>query len=95
MIVGGLLTFATRLSFIAAEGRFELPRWFRAALPYVPIATLTAIIVPDVAMPGGALHLSPANPRLVAACAAVAIAAVTRSVFLTIAGGFAVLLLVH
>jgi branched-subunit amino acid transport protein len=91
LAVGGAITFATRLSFIAAEGRFAVPRWFRAMLPYVPVATLTAIIVPDLARPGGAWDVSAGNPRLIAGCAAIAIAAVSRNVLLTIAGGFVVL----
>jgi branched-subunit amino acid transport protein len=94
MLAGGAVTFAIRLSFIAAEGRVALPRWFRATLPYVPVATLTAIIVPEVVMPGGRLALSLANGRLVAGCVAVAIAAVTRNVLVTIAVGFGVLFLV-
>ena len=89
MIAGGLLTFLTRLSFIAAEGRFAVPRWFRAALPYVPVATLTAIIVPELARPGGPWDLSLRNSRLVAGAVAVIVAAVSRSVLLTIVVGFA------
>jgi branched-subunit amino acid transport protein len=95
MIAGGAVTFAIRLSFIAAEGRVALPRWFRAMLPFVPVATLTAIVAPELVMPGGAVQLSLANGRLVAGCAAIAIAAATRNVLVTIAGGFAVLWLVH
>jgi branched-subunit amino acid transport protein len=91
LAAGGAITFATRLSFIAAEGRFAVPRWFRAMLPYVPVATLTAIIVPELARPGGAWDLSPRNPRLVAGCAAIAISALSKNVLLTIAGGFVVL----
>lgn len=95
MAACGAVTFAARLSFIAAEGRYAPPRWFRAMLPFVPIATLTAIVVPEVARPGGALDLSPGNARLVAGLAAAAVAAVTRNVLLTIALGFAVLWAVH
>jgi branched-subunit amino acid transport protein len=95
MVVSGLLTFGIRLSFIAAEGRFEMPAWFRAMLPFVPIATLTAIIVPELFLTGGAWNVSPGNERLVAGVVAIAVAAVTRSVLLTLAVGFAVLLIVH
>jgi branched-subunit amino acid transport protein len=94
LVACGALTFATRFSFIAAEGRFEAPAWFRKMLPFVPIATLTAIIAPGLAVPGGSWDLSLHNGRLVAGCAAIAIAATTRNVLLTIAGGFAVLWLV-
>lgn len=91
LAAGGAITFATRLSFIAAEGRLAVPRWFRAMLPYVPVATLTAIVAPELARPGGGWDLSAANPRLVAGCAAIAIAALTRNALLTIASGFALL----
>lgn len=91
LLACGALTFATRLSFIAAEGRYAAPAWFRNMLPFVPIATLTAIIVPELARPGGAWDLSLRNGRLVAGLAAIAIAVATRSVLFTIAGGFAVL----
>ncbi len=91
----GAVTFVTRLSFIAAEGRFEAPAWFRAMLPYVPIATLTAIVAPELARPGGTWDVSLANGRLVAGLVAAAVAAATRNVLLTIAIGFAVLWLVR
>ncbi len=95
MLAGGLVTFAFRASFIAAEGRVTLPAWFRAMLPYVPVATLTAIVVPALLRPGGAWDLSPGNARLVAGAVAVVVAAVTRSVLGTIAAGFAVLLAIQ
>jgi branched-subunit amino acid transport protein len=94
LLAGGAITFATRLSFIAAEGRYPVPGWFRLTLPWVPIATLTAIIVPELARPGGAWDLSLGNARLVAGAVAIAVAAATRHVLLTIAVGFAVLLVV-
>ncbi len=88
ILAGGLVTFLTRLSFIAAEGRFAVPAWFRAMLPFVPVATLTAIIAPALVHPGGAWQVSLSNPRLVAGALAVAAAAIWRNVFLTLAVGF-------
>ena len=93
MVVCGLLTFALRLSFIAAEGRVSFPRWFRVVLPFVPVATLTALVAPDLLMPHGALWWSWHNARLMAGLVAIAIAAVTRSVLWTLLGGFAALAL--
>ncbi len=95
MAAGGLITFLTRLSFIAAEGKISVPRWFRAMLPFVPVATLTAIIVPAILRPGGPWQVSLENPRLVAGAAALVVAAVTRNVLVTILVGFAVFLGVH
>jgi branched-subunit amino acid transport protein len=93
MVVCGLVTFALRLSFIAAEGRVTFPRWFRVLLPFVPVATLTALVVPELLLSQGALWLSWNNARLVAGLVAIVIAAATRSVLWTLVGGFAVLAL--
>jgi branched-subunit amino acid transport protein len=95
MVAGGIATFLTRLSFIAFEGRVSVPRWFRAMLPFVPVATLTALVVPALLRPGGTWNLSPANPRLVAGVVAVLVAALSRNVLLTILIGFAVFLGLH
>jgi len=92
MVAGGIVTFLTRLSFIASEGRFSVPRWFRAMLPFVPVAVLTALIAPALLRPGGTWNASPASPRLLAGLVAVGVAAASRSVLLTIVIGFAVFL---
>jgi len=92
MVLGGLLTFLTRLSFIAAEGRLSVPGWFRSMLPFVPVATLTALIAPAVLRPGGAWAGLSGNPRLVAGAAAVVVAALSRNVLLTLSLGFATFL---
>ncbi len=95
MLAGGLLTFLTRLSFIAAEGRVAVPAWFRATLPFVPVATLTAIIAPALVRTGGRWELSPGNAPLVAGVVAIAVAAWRRNVLLTIVVGFAVFVLLR
>ncbi|WP_029048788.1 AzlD domain-containing protein [Cupriavidus sp. amp6] len=91
-LAAGLATFLIHLSFIAVEGRVRLPAWFRTALQFVPAAMLSALIAPDLLMQGGELALTPTNARLVAGVVAILIAARTRSVGWTIAGGMAALL---
>ncbi|RWA48245.1 branched-chain amino acid transporter [Cupriavidus sp. UYMSc13B] len=91
-LAAGLATFLIRLSFIAVEGRVRLPSWFRTALQFVPAAMLSALIAPDLLMQHGELALTPTNARLVAGVVAILIAARTRSVGWTIAGGMAALL---
>lgn len=88
IVACGAVTFATRLSFVALEGRRAAPAWFRELLPFVPVATLTAIVAPALARPAGAGDASGGPARLVAGAIAAAIAATTRSVPLTLAGGF-------
>ena len=91
MIACGLLTFATRFVMFSGLAPRRLPDWLEDALGFVPIAVLTAIIVPAVVTaPDGSLFLG-GNSRLPAAVIAVSVALITRSVLATIATGLAAL----
>ncbi len=91
MALCGVATFIIRLSFIAAEGKVAFPPGFRRVLPFIPVATLTALVIPELLMPRGVPWLAWDNARLMAGVAAIAIAATTRSVLWTLVGGFVVL----
>lgn len=92
VIVGaGVVTFLTRASFIVFADPHKFPHAFRVALAFVPAAVLAAIVLPGLAMPHGALDLSPANPRLLAGVAAVAVALKVRNPLASIVAGMAVL----
>lgn len=88
MVVCGVITFAIRYSFIAAQGYFRPPGWFHRLLPFVPIAALTALTVPELLLMQGELVLGVANPRLWAGLVAIIVAAVWRNTLLTIGCGF-------
>lgn len=87
MLALGLLTFLTRFSFLGLFQNWQPPVWVRRALRYVPVAALTAIIVPELLMPGGELSLTVLNPRLWAGLLAIFVAVRTRSITWTIAVG--------
>ena len=91
LVLGGALTFATRLSFIALLGHVEPPPLVRRALRLVPAAVLSAIILPELLSGGGAGDPLGGNARLVAGGLAAAIAWRTRNVPLTIVAGMAAL----
>ena len=87
MIVCGLLTFSMRFVMFSDLALKQLPGWLEEALGFVPVAVLTAIIVPAVIVsPDGGLMLA-GNSRLPAALIAVTAALVTRSVLVTIGSG--------
>ena len=87
MIVCGLLTFSMRFVMFSDLAPKQLPGWLEDALGFVPVAVLTAIIVPAVIVsPDGGLMLA-GNSRLPAALIAVTAALVTRSVLVTIGSG--------
>jgi len=90
-----LVAFFTRAVFILPGSRLRLPATAERVLRYAPAAAIMAIIVPDLALTQGALSISIENPKLVAGLVAFALAAGTRSILATIAGGMAVLLLIR
>ena len=93
IIIAGLLTFATRMSFIFLMERVKMPDWFRRGLRFVPVAVLSAIILPELTRPEGALNLTWHNPQLFAGALAILVAWRTKSVILTIIAGMAALLI--
>ncbi|MEC8641583.1 MAG: AzlD domain-containing protein [Pseudomonadota bacterium] len=91
MVTCGLFTFGTRFVMFSDIAPRQLPAWLQDALGFVPIAVLTAIIVPAVIVaPDGGLALA-GNSRLPAALVAITVALVTRSVLATITTGLVAL----
>jgi branched-subunit amino acid transport protein len=91
----GIAAFLTRAVFVLPGGRLRLPPGAERVLRHAPAAALVAIIVPDLAFVQGAWAIAIDNARLIGGLAAFAIAAATRSILLTIAGGMVVLTLVR
>ena len=92
MLIGGLVTFATRLSFILLLDRLKVPDWFRRGLRFVPVAVLSAITLPELTDPNGTLFLSWRNPQLLAGAVAILVAWRTKNVIQTIVAVMAALL---
>ncbi len=95
MISIGFLTFATRISFIVILDRWKTPHIVRRALRFVPVSVLTAIFVPELLMPTGAIDISLNNSRLFAGLIAMVVAWKTRNIVWTIVAGMGVLLLLQ
>jgi branched-subunit amino acid transport protein len=93
MLVAGLLTFATRLSFILLLDKMKVPDWFRRSLRFVPVAVLSAIILPALVTRNDVFDISFRNPQLYAGALAILVAWRTKNVFLTILIGMAALLI--
>jgi branched-subunit amino acid transport protein len=92
MIMAGLFTFATRFVMFSGGTQRQLPAWLNDALTFVPIAVLTAIIVPAVLVDpvSNSISYMP-TPRLIAALVAIAVALLTRHVVTTIIIGLVTL----
>ncbi|MBN1427738.1 MAG: AzlD domain-containing protein [Anaerolineae bacterium] len=91
LIVGMVAaTFLVRYPVLALLGKVSMPEPVLRALRYVPPAVLTAIIVPEVLMPGGQIKIAN-NAYLIAAIVAMLISWRTKSLLLTIILGMATL----
>ena len=92
MIIGGIFTFGTRFVMLSGWVAHGLPRWLIDALAFVPIAVLTAILVPAVLIdPATQQIIMVGNARIFAAVVATVIALLTRNVTATISSGLATL----
>ena len=74
LVLIGLITFAYRFAFIFALERLRLPGWIGQVLRFVPVAALTAIIVPELLVRNGVVQVTWQNERLVAGIVAIVIA---------------------
>ena len=92
MILGGIFTFGTRFVMLSGWMAHGLPRLLVDALAFVPVAVLTAILVPAVLIdPATQQIIVIGNKRIVAAVVATIIALLTRNVIATISSGLATL----
>ncbi len=92
-LLGGLLTYGMRFSFIYLFGKFQVPQAVHRALRFVPPAVLSAIIAPAVLMPNNVLDLSLGNHRWMAGLISVLVALWTKNTLLTILAGMIALLI--
>lgn len=94
-VIAGMMavTFGVRYLLFGLGGRAELPPLVKRALRYVPVAVLTAIIVPMLLLPDGHWQLNWHNAYLAGGIATGVIAWRWRHLLGSIAGGMAVFVL--
>lgn len=90
IILVGIFTFSTRLSFILLSDKIKLQPIVQRALRFVPIAVLSAIVFPELVQ-NNATHYLYYFPRIIAGMFAIFIAWRTRNILLTIITGMLVL----
>jgi branched-subunit amino acid transport protein len=91
----GVLTLATRLSFILFFGKRTISPLLLRAFRFVPVTALSALVFPDVLLVKGALNISLENVRLLAGLLAVVVAWRTKNVLVTILVGMTALLILQ
>ena len=90
-----LVTFGVRYPLLALSGRFQFPDRIIELLRFVPVVVLSAICVPMLLAPEKTLWIGFDNEYLIAGVAAVAIAAFSRHLLLTIALGMSLFLVLR
>jgi len=95
LLMGGLITFGIRFSFIYLFGKFHIPETVRKAMHFVPPAVLSAIVFPELLLHNGALNLSFDNDHLLAGLIAVLVAWFSKNTLVTILVGMLALLLLQ
>jgi branched-subunit amino acid transport protein len=94
IVVVGALNYLARLSFIEFFAQRRVPPLLARALRYVPVAMLTALVLPMVLSP--AMGAAPEfGPRIPAAIVAAVVAFHTRSTPKTLGAGMAALWLIE
>lgn len=84
-----IVTFSARYPVMAIVGRVQMPERVFRALRFVPVAVLTAIIVPELFIREGSLAVTIANAYLVGGIVSVFVAWKFRNLLLTIIVGMA------
>jgi branched-subunit amino acid transport protein len=79
----GLVVFLNRYAFLEPRLPLRLSSNARQFLGFAVPGMLTAICGPIIFLPGHQLDLSPSNPYLLGALAAIALVLLTRSVLLS------------
>jgi len=98
MILGmALINLAIRWPVYLFANHFRFPPIIERALAFVPVAVLTAIIVPTVLFPGDGkeIDLSWRNPALLASLIAAAVSYFGKNLFATIGAGVVAFLLLR
>jgi branched-subunit amino acid transport protein len=98
MILGmALINLVIRWPVYLFANHFRFPPIIERALAFVPVAVLTAIIVPTVLYPGDGTKLDATwhNPALLASIVAAAVSYFGKNLFATIGAGVVAFLLLR
>ncbi len=72
-----------------------MPEWFLQWLKYIPVAVLSALLVPGILITDGTMNISLQNKNLLVACPCIFIAYKTKNLFITVLSGIILMLLLN
>ena len=89
------VTYLARLIPMLVLSRTEIPEGFQRWLQFVPVAVLSALLVPSVLLQNGGLALRLDNTYLLATVPTLIVAARFKNIFLTVLCGIICLILIR
>jgi branched-subunit amino acid transport protein len=96
VVIGMLaVTYLARLIPMLVLSRMEIPEGFRRWLQFVPVAVLSALLVPNILLQNGGLALRLDNTYLLAAVPTLIVAARFKNIFLTVLCGIICLMIIR
>ncbi|ADZ91500.1 AzlD domain-containing protein [Marinomonas mediterranea] len=89
LVIGGmfLVTYGIRVTLFMSAQKTVMPLWLDSCLKYVPVAVLTAIIMPMMLLPSGEINLGINNPWLIGGLVSFFVGVVFKKQLLTITLG--------
>ncbi|NLO38063.1 MAG: AzlD domain-containing protein [Ruminiclostridium sp.] len=90
-----LVTYLPRVLPVVILSKMNIPEWFLQWLKYIPVAVLSALLVPGILISEGKLNFSLHNRNLLAAVPCIFIAYKTKNLFITVLSGVLLMLLLN
>lgn|SRR5690554_6922341 len=82
-----LVTHLPRIIPLVVLSKLNLPQILLTWLKYIPVAVLSALLVPTVLMPSGELSIAIDNKSLIASIPCLIVAIKTKNLFYTVLAG--------
>ncbi|NLK68828.1 MAG: AzlD domain-containing protein [Clostridiaceae bacterium] len=90
-----IVTYIPRALPIIVLSKFKLPDWFLRWLKYIPVAILSALLVPEVVIFEDSVNFSLDNKNLLAAIPSLLVAYKTKNLFVTVSVGIMSMLILN
>ena len=87
-----LVTAVPRIVPLVVLSRLNVPKWLTDWLSFIPITIMVAIVTQEVLLPGSAPNVARSAPLLGVSLVTLAVAVGTRSLFITVLAGAALML---
>lgn len=90
-----IVTYLPRALPIVILSKIKMPEWFLQWLKYIPIAVLSALLVPGLLIAENRVDISLGNNKLLAAIPCILLAYLSKNLFVTVLSGIVIMFLLN